>query len=158
MESYREGFKEGVIFLFYKDDTILIEHRPTTSGTETFIPNGTIEDKDKGKNEDYRIEAMKREAHEEMNVKITEFDYLTELKVKEIGVWFYCYVVTKWEGDIPDYTLEEGKRFADLEWINLYQYRDYFTFQSALYICEELIEYVTKKNIGEEHINSEYSK
>jgi hypothetical protein len=67
-------------------------------------------------------------------------------------------VVTKWERDIPDYTLEEGKRFADLEWINLYQYRDYFTFQSALYICEELIDYLAKKNIGNKHANSEYSK
>ena len=148
MESYREGFKEGVIFLFYQNDTILIEHRPTSSGIETFIPNGTVEDKDKNKDEDYRIAAMKREAYEEMNVRITEFDYLTELKVEEVKIWFYCYVVTGWEGVIPDYTLEEGRKFADLEWINLYQYRDYFTFQSALYICEKLIDYSSEKNLG----------
>ena len=142
MESYRNGYLEGVVFLFYRDGRILIEHRPTESGKETFIPNGTIEEKDKGKKEDYRIVAMKREAFEEMQVRITEFEYLADCKVEKVKLWFYCYVVTGWEGIIPQYTVEEGKKFADLEWILLTDYRKYFEFESAFEICESLISHL----------------
>ena len=145
MKSYRNGYVEASVFLFYRNGSILIEHRPGSEGKETFIPNGTIEDKDKGIEEDYRIVAMKREALEEMNVKVTEFEYLTEYKVEEPRIWFYCYVITGWKGEIPHYTIEEGKKFADLEWINLKEYKDYFHFQSALFMCEKLIEYLKEK-------------
>ena len=89
--------------MFCRDGRILIEHRPTESGKETFIPNGTIEEKDKGKKEDYKIVAMKREVYEEMQVRITEFEYLADCNVEEVKLWFYCYVVTGWEGNIPQY-------------------------------------------------------
>ncbi len=149
MKSYRNGYIEAAVFLFYRHGDILIEHRPGPEGKETFIPNGTVEEKDKGKKEDYRIVAMRREALEEMSVTITEFEYLTECKVEEPKIWFYCYVVTGWEGEIPPYTIEEGKKFADLEWINLKEYKDYFHFESALFMCEKLAEYLRGREKGE---------
>jgi len=145
MKSQRDGYIEAAVFLFYRNGSILIEHRPGPEGKETFIPNGTVEDKDKGTREDYRIVAMKREALEEMNAKITEFEYLTEYKVEEPRIWFYCYMVTGWEGEIPHYTIEKGKKFADLEWINLKEYKKYFHFQSALHMCEKLIDYLKER-------------
>lgn len=145
-DSYKDGYMEGAIFLFYDDGDILIEHRPTGSGTETFIPNGTVEDRDKtsGYHDDYIVAALLREVDEEFQgqVTVTEFDKLCEYKVEDPAIWFHAYVVTEWEGEVPEYTVEDGGRYADLEWVPLDAYDDYLEFPSAVATCKQLRRYV----------------
>jgi len=142
-DSYKEGCREGVIFALVKDKELLIEKRPSKDGVEFFIPNGGIEEKDKKKDEDYRITALKREAKEELNIDILDFEYLMDHKVDEIKIWFYIYLIKKWKGEIPNFTVEppgSNIKFADLEWIKIKDYKKIFSLPSALKTCEKIIE------------------
>ena len=137
------NYREAVVFILYKDGKILIEKRPKNDGTiENYIPNGSVEESDYGKEEDYKIVAMKREASEELNnLKITNYEYLAVYEVLEIKIRFYAYLVTGWDGKVPEYTIEppgSGKKFADLEWIPLIDYKKIFTLPSALYFCKQI--------------------
>lgn len=148
-DSYRDGYKEGVIFLFYEDDSILIEHRPSDDGTTTFIPNGTIEEKDKvsERHDDHVLAALHREIDEELqgHVSVESVEKLGEYKVEDPAIWFYTYVVTDWAGDVPEYTVEEGERYAELEWVPLQNYDDHLSLPSAVDACEKLMEQVTDR-------------
>ena len=140
----KNEYREAVIFILYKDGKILIEKRPTKSGgVENYIPNGGVEESDKGQSEDYKIVAMKREAREELNdLEILDYEYLAVYEVSEIKIRFYAYLVTGWDGEVPEYTIEppgSGKKFADLEWIPLSDYKKIFTLPSALYFCERIL-------------------
>jgi 8-oxo-dGTP pyrophosphatase MutT (NUDIX family) len=141
-DSYKEGYKEGVIFLFYDDGSILLEHRPIDDGTETFIPNGTIEEQDKlsDNHDDYVVAALHREVDEELSGKVTvnSIDKLCEYQVEEPALWFYSYLVTDWDGEFPDYTVEDGEQYAELEWVPLDEYEAHLAFPSALETCKEL--------------------
>ena len=46
-DSFREGYREGVIFVLYKDGKILIEKRPSPDGPENFLTSGSVEVKDR---------------------------------------------------------------------------------------------------------------
>lgn len=143
VELNREGYGEAVVFAFFKEGKLLIERRPGKDGEEVFIPNGGIEEKDKNGGEDYRIKALKREAKEEMNIEVIDYEFLMELKVEEIKIWFYVYVVTKWNGEIPDFTVEppgSNQKFADLEWIGVREYENVFVYDSAKQILRKIIE------------------
>lgn len=146
-DLYKDGYKEGVIFLFYDGESILIEHRPADDGTVTFIPNGTIEEKDKNSeyHENYVLAALHREVHEEFAgaVQVDSLDKLCEYKVEEPAIWFYSYVVTRWSGEVPEYTVEDSERYADLEWVPLSEYEEYLDLPSAVETCEALKEYIT---------------
>jgi len=136
--SYKDNLREGVIFAFLRNGRLLIEHRPGENGKEeTFFTNGSIETKDHQSTEDYRIIALNREVTEEMagKVAITEFHYLGELKVDVIGVLFYIYLITDWQGDMPDHAIEEGQRFSRLQWVELEKADDYFEYDSAKEVC-----------------------
>lgn len=145
-DSYKQGYKEGVIFLFYDEGSILLEHRPADDGTETFIPNGTIEEKDKSStaHDNYVVAALHREVDEELSGQVTvnSIDKLCEYQVEDPALWFYSYVVTDWDGEVPDYTVEEGEKYADLEWVPLSEYEEYLQFPSAIETCEKLEEYL----------------
>lgn len=147
-DSYRDGYMEGVIFLFHDDGDILIEHRPTEDGTETFIPNGTIEERDKtsARHEDYTVAGLLREVDEELQGQVTveSLDKLCEYKVEDPAIWFHAYVVSEWDGTVPAYTVEDGERFADLEWVPLDAYDDYLSFPSAIATCESLVDYLDR--------------
>lgn len=147
--SYRHGYIEGVIFLFYDGSDILIEHRPTENGTETFIPNGTIETRDQTSeyHDDYILAGLLREVDEEFQGQVTvgSLEKLCEYTVEDPAIWFYAYVVTEWEGEVPAYTVEDGDRYADLEWVPLDAYDEYLSFPSAVATCESLLEYVDKR-------------
>ncbi len=147
-DSYRDGYKEGVIFLFYQEGKILIEYRPTEDGgTETFIPNGTIEETDKAADDrDYVLTALHREVAEEFAgaVTVTDLDYLCEHKVEDPPLWFQAYVVTGWEGDLPDHTVEDGEQYAELEWVPLAEYEKHLSFSSARATCLALESYLDK--------------
>jgi 8-oxo-dGTP pyrophosphatase MutT (NUDIX family) len=141
---YKDGYLEGVLFIFLDGDKVLVEHRPQGNGTETFIPNGKIEDTDLLSGEDYRVAAMKREVSEELNnsVYIQHFTPLGEFYAEAIKVKFYGYLITAWSGEMPAYTMEEGKKFADLEWIPLNAYGNYLTFDTSTFFMEQVIERV----------------
>lgn len=148
--TYNNGYREGVVFVFLKDmDQILVEHRPLDEENyETFFTSGSIETKDYKSNIDYRIMALKREINEEFQkkIKIKEYKYLNEIKVDEINVIFYVYLITEWEGNMPNFTIEEGKKHADLQWVKLEEKEKIFRFQSAFIICKRIEEYLKYSN------------
>ncbi|MFB6105012.1 MAG: NUDIX domain-containing protein [Halobacteriaceae archaeon] len=140
--SVRDGYEEAVMFLFTDGDDILIEHRPESDGGHTFIPNGSIEQRDKQGTTDYRIAALHREVSEEFANRVT-VEGVTELcehRVENPALWFYCYAVTDWTGTVPEYTVEDGERFADLEWVPLADYDTYLELGSARAACRALLD------------------
>ena len=144
--SHRDGYLEGAMFLFYDGERILLEHRPDgdDGGTVTFVPNGKIEERDRDStaHDDYRLAALHREVDEEFagQVSVDAVEKLCEHRVDELDLWFYCYVVTAWTGEVPDHTVEDGERFADLEWIPLAEYEDHLNLASAREACRTLAE------------------
>jgi len=137
--SHRQGYEEAVLFLFVDGDEILIEHRPDG---DTFIPNGSIEAQDKHGERDYRVAALHREVREEFADAVT-VEAMTELcehRVPDPALWFYCYAVTDWTGTVPEYTVEDGDRFADLEWVPLPDYENHLEFGSAQAACAALLD------------------
>jgi 8-oxo-dGTP pyrophosphatase MutT (NUDIX family) len=137
MKSYKDGYLEGIVFVFFDDGKILVEHRPEGIA---IIPGGAIEEGDKNKKEDYRIVAMKREVREELGVNVRRFRYLMDYKAEKVKIWLYVYLVTDWEGNIPGYSKEDGKRYAKLEWIKLKDYKKHLKWKSSQAICKRLLE------------------
>ncbi len=140
--SYKDGYREGVVFAFLHSNKVLIEHRPTSNeDKDSFFPNGSVEEKDHENDKDYKEVCLLREVGEEFGgkVKLIDYDFLCEHKVDSINIVFYTYLITKWEGEIPAYTVEEGEKFADLEWINLSEYKKYLFYDTAHKICELII-------------------
>jgi hypothetical protein len=99
---------------------IVIEHRLATSEEpdKLFLPCGGIQDADRGNEEDYRIVAMKREIGEELGdqIKLKSFEFLTTVEKAETITLYHSYFITDWEGEIPEYSLEEGEKNAKLLW------------------------------------------
>lgn len=142
-DSFRDDYREAVVFAFYQDGKLLIEKRPVEKGTDIFIPNGGIEEKDKNQKENYKVVSLKREVGEEMGIELIFFEYLMDCKVEEIKILFYVYLVTKWQGEIPLYTVEppnSNQKFADLEWINILDYKNVFIYPAAKLISEKIIQ------------------
>jgi 8-oxo-dGTP pyrophosphatase MutT (NUDIX family) len=139
---YKDGYLEGVLFIFLDGDKVLIEHRPKGSGKETFIPNGKIEDSDLAGGADYPVVAMQREISEEFagQVVAKRWTALGEFRAEAVKIKFYGYLIDEWEGELPAYTVEDGKKFADLEWIPLSAYRNYLTFDTSTFFMEQVIE------------------
>lgn len=143
MHKYRDGYREGVAFIFIKDDKILTEERKNTEGEyERFFPSGSVEEFDVHGEKDYRVNTMFREIGEEFQhtVGIQKYRYLFSEKVQEINVIFYIYLIEKWDGNVPEYTVEEGEIHARLEWIDLNRAEEYFSFESAINICSKIKE------------------
>jgi hypothetical protein len=157
--SYKAGVKEAVVFVFHQNDKVLIEHRPCeNSGTynNIFFTTGSIEMKDHEGIEDYKIAALKREISEEFdqNVIPKSFVYLGEVDVTAINFIFYVYLISEWKGQMPNYTIEEGKKFSDLEWIKLSDKSKYFKYDSAFLICDMIENHLTQTNHTEIHQSS----
>lgn len=143
--SFKDGWREGVIFVFLDNGKINIEYRPSENGKEEiFFTNGSIEDKDHDKEEDYGVIALKREVNEEFDGKVefSEYNYLGEVKVKAINVIFYVYVINSWKGELPDYTIEEGEKFSRVEWVDLDKVDDVFEYDSAREISALIREFI----------------
>ena len=140
MYTYKEGYREGVVFVFAKDDKILIEKRPTKTGYDIFFPSGSIEERDQDKSIDYRVHALHREVGEAFQdkVSIKKHMYLGEIKEDSINVIFYVYLITDWCGDIPSYIVENGEIESDVLWIKFNERREYFVFDSAFEICNRI--------------------
>lgn len=144
IEYYKGGYLEATLFLFFKDGKILIEHRPKNGGKETFIPNGKIDVLDLDGGGDYRLVAMNREISEKFgdSVTVQKHLFLGEFIVKELKIRFYGYLITEWDGEFPEYTVEEGKRYADLEWIPIEGYKKCLKFPSAIHFVEKAMKVI----------------
>ena len=140
--SYKDDFREGIVFAFVRDDEILIEHR-LGKRNDTFIPNGSIEMKDHVAGQDYREVALLREVAEELgdHIELKQHDYLGEVKAEEIKVIFYIYVILQWDGETPAFSMENGEKNADLEWVKLRDYKRYFIYDAAFDICKTILRY-----------------
>ncbi|MCX6818960.1 MAG: NUDIX hydrolase [Candidatus Aenigmarchaeota archaeon] len=143
---YKDGYLEAVVFVFYKDGKILVEKRSKKGEQDVFIPSGGVEQED-AKSGDYLVNALKREISEELQgkIEIIEYKYLTSCRADAIKINFHAFVITKWKGSVPDFTVEDGKRFADLFWISLSEYEKYLKFPSAVHLCEELKRFIEER-------------
>lgn len=130
------------MFLFFRNDKILVEHRPKGDTKEIFIPNGKIETKDFHDDSDYEVNAMNREVYEEFSgqVEVTNYRSLGVFDVDELKIRFFGYLVADWSGKVPEYAVEEEKKYADLEWIPIDKYKDYLKFPSSIFFVEKAIE------------------
>jgi ADP-ribose pyrophosphatase YjhB (NUDIX family) len=102
-----------VLFALIKDNKILLEQRQLKGFSEIghFIPGGAIELTE-------NIEkALIREIHEELGVTPIDFKVLTENYLDGIGNNILMpYIVTSWQGDIPNFILDKND---PLVWIEI---------------------------------------
>lgn len=124
--SIKDGRTEAVMWILYKDNKILIEDRPKQEqGESRCIPCGHI---DLNRDKDNYIEsAFLRESQEEFEsgkFKPTKYEFLTTIDFDEpkkdgsiYHLKLHYFVITKWDGKIPNYTIEDGKKHSDLVWI-----------------------------------------
>ena len=141
-------YKEAVVFLFYKDGKILVEERPVkflNNAMAVLIPGGVVEKND-GTGMQGLENALMREVGEEFagKIKIEKYEYLGPHSSGDIKLNFHCFLITKWGGDMPDHTVENGKKFSRLFWIRLADHKKYNKFRSSIYFCERLIERLNK--------------
>ncbi len=107
-----------VVFVFYdaKKDEVLLERRPLTSRFSNFeiFPGGEIEP-----DEIDDIEhALRREAREELGVEPTQFSQIATREdiFGETGKQLRPYLITGWEGQLPETVLDKGNR---LLWVRI---------------------------------------
>jgi hypothetical protein len=141
--------QEVVKYVLLRDTTILTEYRTPDAGhpdAATLIPGGGIEEVDKLTGKDYREVALLREISEELqgDVTVASYHYLGEFEIKERNFIFYIYLITDWQGSIPEYIMENGKKDGKLAWIE----KDLLIEQSDnrvnRYIIEKVNEYLQK--------------
>lgn len=121
---YRRGLREAVVFVFLRQGEVALESRRSASGAfdDTFFPNGSVELRDRGRSRmDYLRAALLREIDEEFAgaVAPTQVDFLTEVAAPEIAVQFSAFLISRWSGELPDWTIEEGRPFGKIRWIPL---------------------------------------
>lgn len=140
--SYKDGYREGVLFLFGRNGKVLIEDRGQGFDKEAFFPNGSIEIKDK-ESEPYILTALFREIKEEFAGKINVKNIvdLGELKVDEISVIFYIYCITDWDGEFPEFIKEEGEPDSRLGMFSVEEARQMVNYDSALEILKRVDNY-----------------
>lgn len=128
--------KKAVVYIFYDSLTnkYLFEKRTdkqTFAGLEIF-PGGKVEtDEDLTK-------TLLREIKEEIGVDVIKYFDLKFSVVGEIGHTLYPYLITEWNGKIPDKTLD---RNAKLEWLGIYEYKP--KLESVRKILEVANDYVS---------------
>lgn len=128
---------------------VLTEHRLADAGhaeAAVLIPGGGIEEFDKHQSRSAREVALLREISEELQGKVTasEYHYLGEIMIPDREFLFHCYLITKWEGTIPDYIIEEGETDAKLSWIDKDTLLQETNSRVNSFILEKLNEYLQK--------------
>lgn len=137
--SYKDGYREGVLFVFYKNGMVLLEDRGLGFDREAFFPNGSVETKDK-ESKQYIKTALFREIKEEFadRIKVKRMIDLGQLKVDEINVVFYIFCIIEWEGDFPEYIIEPGELDSQIEMFTLENARKVVKYKSAFEILERI--------------------
>lgn len=141
MYSYDGKYREGVIFAFYDNKTnkILLEKRDK-AGEDIFFTNGSVEIKDQKDGQDYLLNAMVREVMEEFDDKIIvkKHQLIGTLKVTEISIIFYIYLIEDWIGRFPKFTIEDGEEFAELMWCSLEEAQQIISYESGKEILKQI--------------------
>jgi 8-oxo-dGTP pyrophosphatase MutT (NUDIX family) len=132
--SIKDDRIEAVMWVVYRDDKIVIEKRPEhpTKAT-TCIPAGHIDiNKDVG--DDYIEAAFLRETQEEFaagGFKPTKWEYLKAIDFEETErdgsvtkLKLHYFLVTEWEGEVPEHTVEHKGKHADLVWLPVSSYKE----------------------------------
>ena len=93
-----------VPFLRRKTPKFLILHRVKNWKGWEFPKGGLKEGEDE-------LDCLKREIKEEFQnkIKIEKFRFLTEYKVESKKIWFYVYLIEKWKGNFPRYSVKTEK-------------------------------------------------
>ena len=146
MHSYFNGYREGVLFLFYNPEAekVLLEIRNPQEYSDIFFTNGSVEEKDKlgTLNTDYKLNALLREISEEfagqVTVDVANCTTLSTFFVDGIKIIFYIYLIKRWSGTFPTYTIEEGERFSDLIWLSLEDAKQTISYESGKEIIDLL--------------------
>jgi len=131
--SIVDGRTEAVMWIVYKDGKCVIEKRPSTEqGESVCIPAGHIDlNRDKG---NYVESAFLRESSEEFasgRFKPVKYEFLKVVDFEEPNkkggldkFRLHYFYVTGWEGEVPKYTTEHGKKHADLAWFPVKKYKE----------------------------------
>lgn len=117
-----EKSKEGVMMIFFKNGRLLVERRGQKSSIsgKVVFPGGAVEESEKNHAENYLHVTLKREAFEELGVTGLKFDFIRTLEVERSERYklpdliFHYFLVTAWEGRIPD----DGEDGEKLFWID----------------------------------------
>jgi len=129
--SIKDDRTEAVMWIFYRDSKVVIEKRPASEqGDSECVPCGHIDlNRDKG---DYIESAFLREVSEEFQgVKPTNYSFLKTVDFDEPNkdggidnLRLHYFLVTKWDGEVPEHTIEEGKIHSDLVWYPISKYKE----------------------------------
>ncbi|QOR34294.1 hypothetical protein IMX26_12445 [Clostridium sp. 'deep sea'] len=121
-----------------------------------FFTSGSIESKDYYQKQDYKLQALFREVKEEFrdNIKIKEYVYLNEVFAEQVKIVFYVYLITDWQGEMPDYTFEDGANDSLITWEDLSEYKRLFVYDTAYKICEDIKGYLDKGDNYEKSISN----
>ncbi|MFH0937652.1 MAG: NUDIX domain-containing protein [Candidatus Daviesbacteria bacterium] len=103
-----EEIAPAVVYIFMDQDrNVYLEQRPANSSypEEWIFPGGKVEVTDID-----RITSLAREIQEETNVKPLTFHplELPEMIYSPRGRKIYPFIITKWEGQLPPYILDNG--------------------------------------------------
>ncbi len=106
--------KHAVIVILIKGNQTLLERRlpQSTFGNHFLFPGGGIEEDEIAD----PVIALKREAMEELGITPVDFFPISTL-TGELGTLLQPFVVTGWEGEVPDKILDRGNPvfWQDLE-------------------------------------------
>jgi 8-oxo-dGTP pyrophosphatase MutT (NUDIX family) len=113
------------MWIVINGDKFLIEERPKKDhGESRCIPCGHIDlNKDFG---NYICSALLRECQEEFRLgsfRPAEYTFLKTIDYDELKddgkvekLRLHYFIITNWEGQIPEFTIEEGEKHARLVW------------------------------------------
>lgn len=106
--------KIAIAYIFYdpQNKKYLIENRidKQVAAGEKVFPGGKVEDDEK----DNLEKALVREAKEELGIEIIKWVDLEKSVILESGYILHPYLITSWNGEIPDKVLDKGSK---LEWV-----------------------------------------
>lgn len=146
---YNNQVKEFIKYVLLQENMVLTEHRLADAGhaeEAVLIPGGGIEEFDHHVSQNAREVALLREINEELQgqVTATEYHYLGEIFVPERKFLFHCYLITTWEGTIPEYIIEEGETDAKLSWVDKDKLLQQTNSRVNKFILEKLNLYLQK--------------
>jgi 8-oxo-dGTP pyrophosphatase MutT (NUDIX family) len=132
--SIVDGRIEAVMWIVYKEGKVVIEKRPAHPTKATVcLPAGHI-DLNVDKGDDYISSAFLRESQEEFSAgkfKPLKWEYLKAIDFEETErdgsvtkLRLHYFLVTEWEGDVPEHTVEHNGKFAKLEWFPIEKYAE----------------------------------
>jgi 8-oxo-dGTP pyrophosphatase MutT (NUDIX family) len=133
-QSVVDGRTEAVMWIVYKDGKVVIEKRPPHPTKATVcLPAGHV-DLNVDTGDDYIEAAFLRESQEEFSLggfKPLKWDFLKTVDFEEkerdgsmTKLRLHYFVVTSWEGEVPEHTVEHKGKHAELEWFPIDRYAE----------------------------------